>query len=270
MGNPEISKDFTKKIVQIKTNLKSWTLPEWIFFFVIIPAILFLIYALPQNIRDSYFILNTTSSWNLQTWFLFSYTHSQLYPHLVGNIASYLLALLAVFSFEDNRQRFWIMAAGSLLLVPVIASLLTIGLFHVLGVGVNSQGFSAIGAAFIAYAMISIVIWILGDMLEEFDHPEYFRSRPLFIVMCGLLTVVLALIIVGGIDLGLFLNSGGSTSNGIAHFGGFITLLIVFLLYDVRTEKRKYFQITFGMAVGMGIIWYGHYLFTLVRVIKGL
>ncbi len=270
MGNPEISKDFTKKIDQIKINLKSWKLPEWILFFVIIPAVLFLVYLIPQEIKNSYFILNTANPWNLPTWFLFSYTHSQLYPHLVGNIASYLLALLAVFSFENNKRRFWIMAAGSLLLVPLIASLLTIGMFTVLGVGVTSQGFSAIGAAFIAYAMISIVLWMLGDMLEGFDHPEHFRSRLLFIVMCGLLTVVLALIIVGGIDLGLFLNAGESTSNGIAHFGGFITLLILFLLYDVRTEKRKYFQMTFGMAVGMGILWYGNYLFTLIRQVKGI
>jgi hypothetical protein len=270
MGNPEISKDFTKKIDQIKINLKSWKLPEWILFFVIIPAVLFLVYLIPQDIKNLYFILNTTNPWNLQTWFLFSYTHSQLYPHLVGNVASYLLALLAVFSFENNKRRFWIMAACSLLLVPVIASLLTIGMFTVLGVGVISQGFSAIGAAFIAYAMISIVLWIVGDMLEGFDHPEYFKSRLLFFVMCGLLTVVLALIIVGGIDLGLFLNAGESTSNGIAHFGGFITLLILFLLYDVRTEKRRYFQVTFCMAVGMGIVWYGNYLFTLIRQVKGI
>jgi hypothetical protein len=142
-------------------------------------------------------------------------------------------------------------------------------MFTVLGVVVTSQGFSAIGAAFIAYAMVSIVLWMLGDMLEGFDHPEYFKSRLLFIILCGLLTVVLALVIVGGIDLGLFLNTGKSTSNGIAHFGGFITLLILFLLYDVRTEKRKYFQMTFGIAVGMGILWYGNYLVTLVRAVKG-
>jgi len=111
-------------------------------------------------------------------------------------------------------------------------------LFTILGVGVDSQGFSAVGAAFIAYAMISIVLWMLGDLLEGFDHPEYFRSRLVFIVMCGLLTVVLALIIVGGIDLGLFLNTGESTSNGIAHFGGFITLLVLFLLYDVRPKRE--------------------------------
>ena len=238
-------------------------------FFVVVPLVLFLVYLIPQDIKNSYFILNTATPWNPQTWLLFSYTHSQLYPRLVGNVASYLLALLAVFSFENNKQRFWIMAAGSLLLVPVIASLLTIGMFTVLGVGVTSQGFSAIGAAFIAYAIVSIVLWILGDMLEGFDHPEYFRSRLLFIILCCLLTVVLALVIVGGIDLGLFLNMGESTSNGIAHFGGFITLLILFLLNDVRTEKRKYFQMTFGMAVAMGILWYGNYLVTLVRTVKG-
>jgi ribose/xylose/arabinose/galactoside ABC-type transport system permease subunit len=66
---------------------------------------------------------------------------------------------------------------------------------------VQTISFSATGAAFIAYAMISIVLWMLGDFLEGFDHPENFRSRLRFIVMCGLLTVVLALIIVGGIDL---------------------------------------------------------------------
>jgi hypothetical protein len=68
----------------------------------------------------------------------------------------------------------------------------------------------------------------------------------------------------------LFLNAEGSTSNGIAHFGGFITLLILFLLYDVRTEKRKYFQMTFGMAAGMGILWYGNYLYALIHQVKGI
>ena len=70
MGNPAISSDFTGKLDQIKTNLKSWTLPEWVFFFVIIPALLFLIYLLPQEIKDSYFILNTGELWRLQTYLL--------------------------------------------------------------------------------------------------------------------------------------------------------------------------------------------------------
>ena len=270
MGNPEISSDFTVKIDQIKTNLKSWTFPEWVLFFVLIPALLFLIYLLPQEIKDSYFILNTGELWKLQTYLLNSYTHSQLYPHLVSNVIVYLLALLAVFLFENNRCRFRVMAGCSFFVVPIITSLLTIGLFHFLGLKVRSQGFSGIVAAFIAYTFISIVLWIIGDTLEDFDHPEYSRSRILFYLMCGLLTFILALIVVEGLSLGLFMNAGDSTNNGIAHFGGFVTGLIVFLLYDTWTERRKYFHMTLGIAIGIGSLWYGNYLFTLVKTVNGL
>ena len=134
----------------------------------------------------------------------------------------------------------------------------------------QSQGFSAVVAAFLAYMFISIILWILGDTLNDFDHPENSRSLLLFYLMCGLLTFILALIVVEGLTLGLFMNAGNSTNNGIAHFGGFITGLIVFLVYDVRTEPRKYFHMTLGIAIVMGIIWYGNYLYTLVTSGKGI
>ena len=191
MGNPESPDDFSAKIHQLKTNLKSWTISEWVLFFVIIPLLLFLIYAFPQEIKNSYFILNTTNPGSLQTWLLNGYTHSQ-FSHLVSNVTVYLTALIALFSFENNKRRFWIMVGSSLLLVPVIASILTIGLFYFLGTGVNSQGFSAIVASLIGYSIISLVLWMLGDRLEDFDHPEMFRSRLLFFFLCGLLTVILA------------------------------------------------------------------------------
>jgi len=35
-------------------------------------------------------------------------------------------------------------------------------------------------------------------------------------------------------------------------------------MHDVRTEKRRYFQVTLGMAVDMGILWYGNYMFALI------
>jgi hypothetical protein len=55
-----------------------------------------------------------------------------------------------------------------------------------------------------------------------------FIPRILFYFLGGLLTVMLALIIVGDLNLGMFMNVGESSSNGIAHFRGFITGLIVF------------------------------------------
>ena len=181
MGDTEISRDFRIKLDQLKTNLGSWTVLEWIFFFVIIPGLLLVVYLLPQRIRDSYFILNTGEIWKLQTWFLNSYTHSELYPHLLSNVVLYFFALLAVFSFENNKHRFRVMAGISFLLVPIISSFLTIGLFYLLGLQVRSQGFSAIVTAFLAYMFISIILWILGDMLGDFDHPEYSDPELCFI-----------------------------------------------------------------------------------------
>jgi hypothetical protein len=70
MGNAELSSDFTVKLDQLKTNLKFWTLPEWVLFVVLIPALLFLIYLLPPKTKDSYFILNTGELWKLQTYLL--------------------------------------------------------------------------------------------------------------------------------------------------------------------------------------------------------
>jgi hypothetical protein len=263
------SNDFKEKIDQVKINLKTWTHFEWVLFFMAIPALLVVIYVLPQEIKDTYFILNSENLWNLQSWLLNGYTHSELYPHLETNVFVYFITLIAIFSFENNKRRFWIMAGSSFLLVPFVASLLTIGLFHLLGVAVNSQGFSAVVASMVAYAIISLAVWILGERLNNFDHPLLFRSRMLFFFLCGLLTIMLALIIVGGLSLGIFTNTGESTSNGIAHFGGFITGIIVFWVHDVLTEQRKYFQMTLGIAIGMGILWYGNYLSILIQTVKG-
>ena len=38
MGDTEIPSDFRIKLDQLKTNLGSWTILEWILFFVIIPG----------------------------------------------------------------------------------------------------------------------------------------------------------------------------------------------------------------------------------------
>jgi len=66
------------------------------------------------------------------------------------------------------------------------------------------------------------------------------------------------------------MNTGESTSNGIAHSGGFITMVIVFLVYDALNEHRKYFQMTRGIAIAMGILWYGNYLVTMIHTAKGI
>jgi TRAP-type C4-dicarboxylate transport system permease large subunit len=120
-----------------------------------------------------------------------------------------------------------------------------------------------------AYLMILIAVWLLGDTLKDFDHPENSSSKLLFYVACGLLTLILAVIVVGGVNMGMFTSVGNETTNGIAHFGGFMTGLIVFLVYDAATEARRFFQITFGIAIVMGLLWYRQYLLLLIQLPRG-
>ena len=104
--------DYSLKIEQIKSNFRNWNFYEWIVFWVMIPVFLFVVYSLPQPIKDNWFILNTANLGRLHTYFLNAYTHSQLYPHLVGNLAFYFVTILMIFAFEGRRSRFWIVAFG--------------------------------------------------------------------------------------------------------------------------------------------------------------
>ena len=270
MGEGETATNYVIKINQVKSNLKNWNFYEWVIFWVVIPAFLFIIYSLPQGIKDEFFILNTSYLWRVQTFLFSSYTHSQIYPHFVGNLAFYLGALLMIFAFEKNKRRFWIMAGWSLLVVPVISSTLTIVLWSIFSRTTTGQGFSAINGAFLAYAMFIFVIWSIHDELEVFDDPDFSpRSKIRFQLSKILITVILALIVVMGVLSGIFTDAGGAISNGIAHFGGFITSLIMLLVYDIRTEKRRYFDTMLGISILIGICWYWYYLFNLIRAVKG-
>jgi len=261
--------DYTLKLEQIRSNLKNWNFYEWILFWVAIPALLFVVYSLPQSIKDEYFILNTENLWRVQTFLFSSYTHSQLYPHLIGNIAFYFIVMLMIFAFEDNKRRFWIVASWSLFIVPFISSSLTIILWSIFNRTVTGQGFSAINGAFLAYAMFIFVIWGIGDTLENFDHPEYFTgSKSRYNFLRILLGLLLALIVIMGIQFGVFADAGGSVVNGIAHFGGYITSLAVLLMFDQKTEERRYFDRLLGTSILIGIFWYVIYLMILVHFVK--
>ncbi|MDD1665377.1 MAG: hypothetical protein LUQ32_08460 [Methanomicrobiales archaeon] len=270
MEEPGPNTDIPIKLNQIRSNLKNWNFYEWVMFWVVIPAFMFVIYALPQGVKDQFFILNTSYPGRIETFLLSSYTHSQLYPHLIGNLAFYFAILLMIFAFESNKRRFRIMAGWSLFIVPIISSSLTIILWSIFGRAVTGQGFSAINGAFLAYAISIFVIWGIGDELVVFDHPEFFTgSRIRYSILKILLIILLGLIVVMGLFSGVFMDAGGSVSNGIAHFGGFITSLIVFLVFDIWTEKRRFFDTLLGISILIGILWYGHYLLNLIRVVKG-
>jgi len=260
-----------QKIEMLKQNLAGWSPLHWLFFYLVIPLILLLIYALPQPVKADYLIFYTSNLTRVQTYVLSSYTHSELFPHLIANLALYLIAISAIFAFETSRRRFHLMAVISLLVVPVICSFLTIGFWSIFAAETSMQGFSGIDAAFLAYALMAGVTWSLGERLELFDHPARFPgSRGRFYLLNGLLTILLVFIVFEGILYGQFASTGTAISNGIAHFGGFITGLIVFLIYDLRKENRTAFDLTLGVSILMGLIIYTYYLIRVVKVVKGL
>jgi hypothetical protein len=270
MVDGEAAPDYVLKINQVKDNLKTWNPYEWVTFWVAIPALLFAIYSLPQSIKAGYFILNTSELWNVQTLFLSSYTHSQLYPHLVGNLAFYFAVLGMIFAFEVNRRRFRIMAAWSFLAVPFISSLLTILFWGLLGMSTTGQGFSDIIGALLAYAMFVFVVWGTQDRPEVFDHPEQFTgTKARYVVLRSLLAIILVLIVLMGIVSGIFTDAGGAVTNGIAHFGGFISSLVVLLVIDLRGGERRFFDTTLGTAILVGVVAYLYYLVLLVRLVRG-
>jgi hypothetical protein len=250
---------------RIIANLKLWSPFEWIFFWAGIPAILLLVYAIPQNIKNEFFILNTANPWAVPAYFLSAYTHSELFWHLIGNVAFYFVTLLVIFACENNRQRFRIMCLCAFLLVPVITAVLTLSFFGVLGRTVTSQGFSSVDGAFLAYAIFILATGIVQDGFERLDFPELFAGKQtIYYITISLLVFMLGSIVYMGIIFGEFVNPGGQVVNGLAHFGGFITGLIVLLTYDVLTEKRKIFQVILTVVILMGIIWYVKYLGILI------
>jgi TRAP-type C4-dicarboxylate transport system permease large subunit len=126
-----------------------------------------------------------------------------------------------------------------------------------------------VNGAFLAYAMFIFVIWGLQEKLEVFDHPEVFPgTRARFLVLQLLLALILVLIVVMALISGIFTEAGGSVTNGIAHFGGFITGLLVLLVYDVKTACRRYFDAVLGISILIGIVGYGFYLMNLARFVK--
>jgi len=270
MGKKQLIEGFQGRFNQIIVNLKSWKFSEWVLFFFLIPLLLYLIFLLPQNIKDNYLVFNTSELLKVQTFLLNEYTHST-FDHILGNVKFYLIAIIAIFAFENNKQRFWIMASCAFLLVPVIAAFLTVFFWDSINRNTVSQGFSGIAAALSAYAIMIFLFWAMHDAMPVFNQSIKITDRRFFgyILMCVLVAVFFALVISFGLQLGSFFGGGNVVSNGIAHFGGFITGLIILLLYDLIPENRNLnFDVIFGLSIIIGIYAYIPYLQKLIDIIK--
>ncbi len=128
-------------------GLVQWSLREKVFFFIVIPLFIILIYLLPSSLKDAFFILSKQTP-SILSMFLSNYTHSEFW-HLMSNLTFYLIVIYLIMKFETNKLSFYVTLAVLFLIAPFIISFITIAYVP----AINSQGFSGIVAGLMGYFM---------------------------------------------------------------------------------------------------------------------
>jgi len=160
------------KLIQYNPNLEKWKKTDYFCFFGGVPAILFLIYLLPQPIKDAFFILDSTN-FSYSSLLLANYTHTVLFGHLFSNLMVYLCALFVIFNLEVEKKRFYIISLLLFLPISIIISVVSISLPIRLP---PILGFSAIVAGFIGYS-----IYATYDYLRKKERIEL-NNYYLFVI----------------------------------------------------------------------------------------
>jgi hypothetical protein len=153
-------------LVKYNSNLQKWNTFDWSVFFFVIPLIFLLIFLIPQNIKDSFFILNP-SHFSYPSLLLNNFTHSSFLTHLFPNIVLYYIMMFLVFNFETNQKFFYYFMG--ILFVP-ISILLSLCSIYILPLTI--QGASGIIAGIMGYAIYSSYKYF--KTLQKIEIHDYF------------------------------------------------------------------------------------------------
>lgn len=265
--NPQ--REFAKrKIGQIIDNITTKGAPYWLFFYLGVPLFLLAIfYLVPQDIKDAMFIMHIPLT-NLQSLLLHGYTHSEQ-NHILGNVTMYLVGITFVFAFEDNKKVLTYASVLFFTIVILLSAVLSLVLFEMKGVsGITSQGFSAVVAAFYAYGLYSLIRYMFEELnllnipsIGMMDAPQ----KIVFGFLMALFGVALVVVIQSSLQWGQFIVSGTTVSNGIAHFAGFISGLLIPALISLKYRDRlgEYtlaYNILVALSVVFAVVLYLKYL----------
>lgn len=261
--NPQ--REFAKrKIGQIIDNITTKGAPYWLFFYLGVPLFLLAIfYLVPQDIKDAMFIMHIPLT-NLQSLLLHGYTHSEQ-NHILGNVAMYLVGITFVFAFEDNKKVLTYASVLFFTIVILLSAGLSLILFEMKGVsGITSQGFSAVVAAFYAYGLYSLIRYMFEELNLLNIPPIGMMNTPQKIVfgfLIALFGVALVVVIQSSLQWGQFIVSGTTVSNGIAHFAGFISGLLIPALISLKYRDRlgEYtlaYNVLVTLSAAFGVVLY--------------
>ncbi len=123
---------------------------EFIFYLIIIPSFLILVYLLPHWISDV-FRLNLNEP-NIISLFFSNYTHQNL-EHLISNLIAYFLLIILVLNIETNKKEFYGFSVFAFLLFPFLIFLITkffLNIFNITNFP-PTIGFSGVASLFNGY-----------------------------------------------------------------------------------------------------------------------
>jgi len=159
-----LEKSKLQNLYMMNPILQSWKKTDYLFFFIFIPAFLSFMYLLPVNIKN-YFILDTSNP-TIFSIFLSNYEHVK-FLHFFGNLLFYLIVIFLLFNIEINKKIFRKCSILIFIILPFISSILLIYRFPNLP---PSLGFSAIGSAFMGYAIYSIFYYIKNFYYTQLNY----------------------------------------------------------------------------------------------------
>ena len=134
-------------------SLKTKPKLDYFIFLILVPLILFVIYLLPENIRNIFILYPSNPT--IISIFLSNYTHTG-FAHLSKNVFSYFFIGFLIFMFETNKRRFYINMLLFFTVLPVLCSLLT--LYYLPNSA--SWGFSGIVAGWMGYLLYAVYGYI--------------------------------------------------------------------------------------------------------------
>ncbi len=151
--------------------LNKWKPIDYIFYFLLIPLILVLVYLLPETLKQS-FRLDIYSP-NLISIFMSSYLHLTL-DHFLGNLAVYLIIIFLIFNLETNKRFFYKISAIGFIFVPFFMFVLETLFFDLFNINnfPPISGFSGIVTFFTGYLVFVSYTYIKENYVR--DLSQYF------------------------------------------------------------------------------------------------
>lgn len=178
-----------------------------------LPLVMLAIYALPSSLKLSMFILEVHDP-HLTQIFLSNFVHTKL-QHLASNAAMFIMCMAVIQMFESRKRVFLLSYLIFLLVLPFFVSYAsTANLVANYPNIVYSLGASGVVAAFMGYAMLSIIIYV-------YDKSNKTLKDNIFIIFLIGMSVVVAL------SIGQVQDVSGGVTNGMIHLIGFVAGMVI-------------------------------------------